>query len=172
MDYSPPGSSVLGDSPGKNTGVGCHIPLQGIFSTQGSNPGLPHCRRILYWLSHQGSPYLDLSPPRRGPTPDTFDPANFWQAISWHLAALKNWAIFCLFPIFSGLFTLKIKTPFLNECDHWGKKLALFFPDQQSKWELNYHVWIECDSEYTSMKIWPWASQSRGFWDTCMVALS
>ena len=88
MDYSPPGSSVLGDSPGKNTGVGCHSLLQGIFPTQGSNPGLPHCRRILYWLSHQGSPYLDLSPPRRGPTPDTFDPANFWQAISWHLAAL------------------------------------------------------------------------------------
>ena len=41
-------SSVHGDSPGKNTGVGCHALLQGIFSTQGSNPGLLHCRRILY----------------------------------------------------------------------------------------------------------------------------
>ena len=40
------GSSVLGDSPGKNTGVGCHFLLQGIFLTQGLNPGLPHCRRI------------------------------------------------------------------------------------------------------------------------------
>ena len=39
------------DSPGKNTGVGCHALLQGIFLTQGSNPGLPHCRRILYCLS-------------------------------------------------------------------------------------------------------------------------
>ena len=46
------------DSPGKNTGVGCHALLQGIFPTQGSNPGLPHCRRILYCLSHQGSPKL------------------------------------------------------------------------------------------------------------------
>ena len=43
------------DSPGKNTGVGCHALLQGIFPTQGSNPGLPHCRWILYHLSHQGS---------------------------------------------------------------------------------------------------------------------
>ena len=41
MDCSPPGSSVHGDSPGKNTGVGCHALLQGIFSTQESNPGLP-----------------------------------------------------------------------------------------------------------------------------------
>ena len=46
-DCNPPGSSVPGDSPGKNTGVGCHALLQGIFPTQGSNPGLPHCRRIL-----------------------------------------------------------------------------------------------------------------------------
>ena len=47
-DCSPPGSSVHGDSPGKNTGVGCHFLLQGIFPTQGSNPGLPHCRQILH----------------------------------------------------------------------------------------------------------------------------
>ena len=51
MDCSPPGSSVHGDSPGKNTGVGSHALLQGIFPTQGLNPGLPHCRRILYHLS-------------------------------------------------------------------------------------------------------------------------
>ena len=58
MDCSPPGSFVHGDSPGKNTGVGCHALLQGIFPTQGSNPGLPHCRQILYCLSHQGNPQL------------------------------------------------------------------------------------------------------------------
>ena len=33
--------------------MGCHSLFQGIFPTQGSNPGLPHCRRILYHLSHQ-----------------------------------------------------------------------------------------------------------------------
>ena len=58
MDCSPPGPSVLGDSPGKNTGVCCHAVLQGIFPTQGMNPGLLNCRWILYHLSHQGSPDL------------------------------------------------------------------------------------------------------------------
>ena len=43
------------DSPGKNTGMGNHSLLQGIFPTQGSNPGLSCCRQILYCLSHQGS---------------------------------------------------------------------------------------------------------------------
>ena len=104
---SPPGSYVHGDSPGKNTEVGCHallqVPpgkpqimtyvkvkiiqpcptlcdpvdysdhgifqdrilecvacslLQGIFPTLGLNPGLPHCGRVLYQLSHQGSPII------------------------------------------------------------------------------------------------------------------
>ena len=58
MNHHPPDSSVQGDSPGKNTGVGCHALLQGIFPTQGSNPSLLHCRQILYQLSHQGSPRL------------------------------------------------------------------------------------------------------------------
>ena len=40
------------DFPGKSTGVGCHFLLQGIFLTQGSNPGLPCCRQTLYRLSH------------------------------------------------------------------------------------------------------------------------
>ena len=43
------------DSPGKNTGVDSHSLLQGIFSTQGWNQGLLHCRQILYHLSYQGS---------------------------------------------------------------------------------------------------------------------
>ena len=56
MDCSPPASSVSGDSPDKNTGVGCRALLQGIFPIQGSNPGLRHCRWSLYHLTHQGSP--------------------------------------------------------------------------------------------------------------------
>ena len=58
MDCSPQGSFVHRGSPGKNTGVGCHALLQGIFPTQGSNPGLPHCRWILYHLSHHKSPKM------------------------------------------------------------------------------------------------------------------
>ena len=46
------------DSPGKNTRVGCHALLQGIFPTKGLNSGLLHCRWILYCLSHQGSPRI------------------------------------------------------------------------------------------------------------------
>ena len=59
MDCSPPGSSVPGDSPGKNTGVGFHPLLQGIFSIQRSKLCLLHCRQILYHLSQCGSPALD-----------------------------------------------------------------------------------------------------------------
>ena len=44
------------NSPGQNTGVGSLSLLQGIFPTQGSNPGLPHCRQILHQLSHKVSP--------------------------------------------------------------------------------------------------------------------
>ena len=58
IDCSPPGSSVHGVSPGKNTGEGHHALLQGIFPTQESNPGLSRCREILYHLSHQGSPRI------------------------------------------------------------------------------------------------------------------
>ena len=46
--------------PGQNTGVSSCSLLQGIFPTQGSNPGFLHCRQILYYLSHQGSPWKVL----------------------------------------------------------------------------------------------------------------
>ena len=46
------------NSPGQNIGVGSLSLLQGIFPNQGSNPGLPHCRRVLYQLSHKGSPRI------------------------------------------------------------------------------------------------------------------
>ena len=63
-DCSPPVSSVRGDSLGKDTGVGCHTLLRGIFPTQGSNPGLQHCRQTLYRLSHQGSLFLEQHFPK------------------------------------------------------------------------------------------------------------
>ena len=46
------------NSPGKNTAVGSHSLLQGIFPTQGSNPGLPQCRQILYHVRHQEAHHL------------------------------------------------------------------------------------------------------------------
>ena len=80
IDYSLPGSSLHGDSPGKNTGVGCHALLQAIFPTQGSNPGLPHYSEVLLHLSHQGSPRIlewVAYPFSRG----TFWPRN-WTGVS------------------------------------------------------------------------------------------
>ena len=62
IDCSPPGPSVHGDSPGKNTGVGCHALLQGIFPTQGLNPGL-------LCLLHRHMDSLPLVPPGKHPAP-------------------------------------------------------------------------------------------------------
>ena len=47
------------DDPHKNTGMGCHFLLQEIFPTQGLNLGLPHCRQMLYHLSHKMGLVLD-----------------------------------------------------------------------------------------------------------------
>ena len=53
------------NSPGQNTGVGSLSLLQGIFPTQESNPSLPHCRQILYQLSHKGSPFFSWHKTRK-----------------------------------------------------------------------------------------------------------
>ena len=57
-DYNLSGFSIHGDYPGQGTGMGSRSLLQGIFPTQGLNPGLPHCKWILYQLSHKGSPRI------------------------------------------------------------------------------------------------------------------
>ena len=64
MDCSTPSSSVHGDSPGKNTGVGCHVLLQGIFPTQESN-------QCLLWLSYGQANSLPVAPPEK---PDVMTP--------------------------------------------------------------------------------------------------
>ena len=58
IDCSPSGFSVHGDSLGRNTGVGCHALLQGIFPNQGLSPGVLHCRQILYQPRQQESPRI------------------------------------------------------------------------------------------------------------------
>ena len=86
MDCSPPGSSVHGDSPGKNPGVGCHALLQGIFPAQGLNPGLLHCRWILYHLSHQGSPHWFIHSEKR-----VTGSLKLWKEGNWWHGSLKMW---------------------------------------------------------------------------------
>ena len=58
MDCSVPGSSIHGILQARILRVGCHSLLQGIFPTQESNPGLAHCRQILYCINHWGNPFL------------------------------------------------------------------------------------------------------------------
>ena len=65
------------NSLGKNTGVGCHSLLQGIFPTQGSNLGLLHCRWILYCLNHQETPITSKEAPMNGK-----------RKLSWKMAQL------------------------------------------------------------------------------------
>ena len=65
MDHSLPSSSVPGDSPGKNTGVGGLSLLQGIFLTQELNQCLLHCRWILYQQRYQRSPQKKLVFPNK-----------------------------------------------------------------------------------------------------------
>ena len=77
------------NSPGQNTGVGSRSLLQGIFPTQGSNPGLLHCGQILYKLCYQRSPKALGS--------------KWWQPSSLHSSdtpwvALKAWKFFQLLP--------------------------------------------------------------------------
>ena len=164
IDCSPPGSSVHGDSPGKNTGMGCHTSsrgssqhrdrtqvsftagrfftswalwkwkllscvwlfvtpwttgvdslslLQGIFPIQGSNPGLPHCRWILYQLSHQGnSRILDwvACSFSRGTSP----PRN-WTRVSCGTGRFfTSWA---LYP-FTETLTDQDQTPIILRLDY------------------------------------------------------
>ena len=83
-DCSPPGSSVHGDSQGRNTGVGCRSLLQGIFPTQGWNPGLLHCRQILYRLKQNGSPFLQRK------TPQIFSINSAFHHVSLKSLSLKR----------------------------------------------------------------------------------
>ena len=69
------------NSPSQNTGMGSHSLLQGIFPTQGSSPGLPYCRQILYQLSPRGSPRILewlVCPFSSG-----FSQPRNWTGVSW-----------------------------------------------------------------------------------------
>ena len=86
-----------------NTHVGSHSLLQGIFLTQGSNPGLLHCRQILYQLRHQRNPFMFLVLN----IPSFFLPhylSVFIQWVepkwrSWHLDSGMPWCTACFLPL-------------------------------------------------------------------------
>jgi len=80
MDCRPPGCSVHEDSPGKKTGVGCHFLLQGIFPTQGLNPGLLHCRQILHHWATSGGQLL-IAPERMKQLGQSRNDTQLWMCL-------------------------------------------------------------------------------------------
>ena len=96
------------NSPGKNTGVGCHPLLQSNFPSQGSNPGLLHCRQILYHLSYREvpasllllSPYISALSGAHPCVKCPLDLSNFLEEIS----SLSHYFVFLYFL---ALFTYK-----------------------------------------------------------------
>ena len=135
MCCNPQGSSVHGDSPGKSTGMGCHVLLQGIFPTQGSNPGLPHCRWILYYLSHQRSPrilewvaeaFFRISTPHRNLTRISCTAGRFFTSWATREALSRS----CCFILWNLLI---YKTFFYYSlclfCDLWPIKCEILVKD-------------------------------------------
>ena len=108
--------------PGQNAGVGSLSLLQGIFLTQGSNPGLPHCRWILYQLTHKGSPLVpkvDIKPMslalglwglKHWTTREVLE--NFMLLI---LRFISLWSHFHLFHDFFAHFEMALFLPFAHE---------------------------------------------------------
>ena len=97
--YSPWNSSS------QNTGVGSYSLLQGIFPTQGSNPGLWHCRWILYQLSHYGDPKL-IKIPQAVDAPLSLNCNNFSKSL---------YSCFCAFVVLAFQIQLKINI-FIKAC--------------------------------------------------------
>ena len=128
IDGSRPGSSIHWDSPVKNTGVSCHFLLQGIFSTQGSNPGLLHCRQILYHISHEESPnhiipLFKFSPRLLAKYTARKERINS-VLIIWHLASLR---IHLIIP--NAIFTiLQSHGPSLSSSYYTGKIVPTLVP--------------------------------------------
>ena len=77
------------DFPGKNTGIGCHYLLQGIFPTQGSNPGFLHCRQILYCLSTKEVQFRRLQILLQKPVAFSFQ-SNLYSL--WLFLCVSTWA--------------------------------------------------------------------------------
>ena len=103
------------DSLGKSTKVGCRALLQRIFPTQGSNPGLQHCRQSLY-LSHQGSPFQLL---QQSPSQDIHTGGVFYQRFK----SLRPWPTSSLFSVIKGrkisLAVCLHRADLFNWCKSW-----------------------------------------------------
>ena len=124
----------------KNTGVGSLSLLQGIFPTQESNPGLPHCRKILYQLSHKGSPVGKESTCNEGDTRDVCF-YSLVRKIPWRREWLPTPVIWP--GAFHGLYS-----PWGHKESDTTKELHFHFHFQRPGWVLRSYLYAkrQCSS--------------------------
>ena len=159
MDYTMYG---IRNSPGQNIGMGSLSLLQGIFPTQGSNPGLPHCTRILHQLSYQGSPCFwfssvhSLSCVRLFVTPWTAArQASLSITNSQSLLKLRsiesvmpsNHLILCR-PLLPSVFpSVRVFTNESALCIRWPKYWSFSFsfsPSNEYSWPISFRMdWLD-----------------------------
>ena len=141
IDYT-----VHGNSPGQNTGVGCHALLQGIFPTERLNPGLPHCRSIFHQLSHQGSPriqewvaYLspvDLPNPGIKPASPALPADSLSAELSWNSR----------FRTIAGIIIIEFASILLCRCVLSGLQHALLLTFSTSATQVFHVLIIDSDA--------------------------
>ena len=108
--WQPHGLYSPWNSLGQNTRVGSCSLLQGIFPTQGSNPGLPHCRWILYQLSHKGNPRIlewvayPFSSRSSGPRSQTGVSCILLWVLMTLAVSRRTDKVFCRMPLYWDLF--------------------------------------------------------------------
>ena len=147
------------NSPGYSTGVSSLSLLQGIFPTHGSDPGLPHCRQILYCLSHKGSPRTlewVAYPFSRGSSP----PRNR-TGVS-HIAGrfFNNWAIREETETCSRILVWEI--PWTEEPGGWQSTGSQSQPGLNGKTTDNMYMFGNNSSSLWHLLIKKWISDSRG----------
>ena len=151
------GSAVYGDSPGKNTGVGCHALLQAIFPTQRLIPGLLHCRRILYLLSHQGSLWILAWVASPGKLPDPGiklgSPVLQADSLKAELPGKPTWEIGFQQINFEGTQTLSIAiSDWITSIMRKDRKLSwLLIKAFWNQWKFkkcSYLSFKFCDSDF------------------------
>ena len=148
------------NSPGKNTGVGCHALLHGIFPTQGLKPGHPQWQWILYCLNHQGNPrtlewvaypFSRGSSQPRNQTGVSCIAGGFFtswatrEAISSKTLLFKNWCGGCLF-FFASLSFSRARSLQTWHCNQEGVEDSWPFtdvdPSCQSICSVQFHSWV------------------------------
>ena len=126
--------------PGQNTGVGSLSLLEGIFPTQGLNPGLPHCRRMLYQLSHKGSPqqhFPKLLPHRASSPPSTVPSSRHFLSVqnfpdSLPMGAPFSFCSFFNYPTDIYWFLFVLQALWIKQC-HCSLKCTFLWGEMENK---------------------------------------